>query len=252
MASRSLETASNFAFARNIPKAYGSYLELAQDSDVQVVYIGNLNPDHYDTAKLFLEHGKHILLEKPLTMNAKRKISYLFIIYYVSSIKLYYLFLETTAITKLAREKGLLLMEAIWSRFLPSYVFVAEQIRKGAIGDVYSVDASFGFPCLDQVDRISQKKLGGGTILDLGVYTLNIIQIAFGNDEPEKIAAVGDVNSEGVDLSVSAALSYSNGRSATMRTHSIVSLPCEAVIVGTKGYIKVGNIFSLISFMSCI
>ena len=136
-------------------------------------------------------------------------------------------------------------MEALWSRFLPSFVFLAEQIRKGTIGDVYSVDVSFGVPSLDHVDRISQKKLGGGTILDLGVYTINVIQVAFGNDEPEKISAVGHINSEGIDLSVAAALSYSNGRSATLRTHSIVGLPNEAVIVGTKGYIKVGNIYRL-------
>lgn len=220
VASRSLETASQFAFARNIPKAYGSYLELANDANVQVVYIGNLNPDHYDTAKLFLEHGKHVLLEKPLTLNVK----------------------QTEAITALARSKGLFLMEALWSRFLPAYVYALEQIRAGAIGEVYSVDVSFGVP-IHQVDRVNQKKLGGGTILDLGVYAINIIQQAFGNDEPTKVVAVGEVNADGVDLSVSAALSYSKGRSATLRTHSIVSLPCEALIVGTEGSIKLLRMF---------
>jgi len=221
VASRSLETASQFAFARNIPKAYGSYLELANDSNVQIVYVGNLNPDHYETAKLFLEHGKHVLLEKPLTMNAK----------------------QTAALTKFAREKGLLLMEALWSRFLPSYIFALEQIRQGIIGQVYSVDVSFGVATLDGVDRLNTKKLGGGTILDLGVYAINVIQQAFDNDEPTKVVAVGDLNAEGVDLSVSAALSYSKGRSAVLRTHAIVDLPCEATITGTKGYIKLLNKF---------
>ncbi|KAH9390746.1 hypothetical protein TYRP_006329 [Tyrophagus putrescentiae] len=221
VASRSLETASNFAFARKIPTAYGSYQELAQDTNVQIVYIGNLNPDHFETAKLFLEHGKHVLLEKPLTMNAK----------------------QTAAITELAREKNLLLMEALWSRFLPAYVFLAEQLKAKTIGEIYSVEASFGFANLDAVARVSEKKLGGGTILDLGVYTLNLIQMAFGNEQPEKVAAVGALNSSGVDASVAAALSYSGGRSAVMRTHSVVEMPNTATLIGTKGTIRLEKYF---------
>lgn len=134
-------------------------------------------------------------------------------------------------------------MEALWSRFLPAYVFLAEQLKNGTLGEVYSVEASFGFANLDAIGRVSQKKLGGGTILDLGVYTLNIIQMAFGNDEPEKVAAVGVLNAEGVDVSVSAALAYSKGRSAVMRTHSVVAMPNQATITGTKGVIKLEQYF---------
>lgn len=133
-------------------------------------------------------------------------------------------------------------MEALWSRFLPAYRFIVEQLRLGTIGQVYSVDASFGFANLADVNRLSQKALGGGTILDLGIYTVNLIQLAFNNETPEKIVAVGQVNEDGVDLSVSAALSYSKGRSATLRTHSIVGLTNEATIIGTKGTIKVRDI----------
>ena len=183
-------------------------------------------------------------MEKPLTMNAKRKITewkiYVSFFCENSNSHLYLTIpIETEAIIKFAREKGLLLLEALWSRFLPSSRFIVDQLEKGIIGEVYSVDASLGIRSLDEVNRINQKRLGGGTILDLGIYTINIIQQAFNNEQPEKVVAVGHVNPDGVDLSVSAALAYSNGRSATLRTHSIVQLPNEAIIVGTKGYIKV-------------
>ncbi len=134
-------------------------------------------------------------------------------------------------------------MEALWSRFLPAYVFLAEQLKAKTIGEIYSVEASFGFANLDAVARVSEKKLGGGTILDLGVYTLNLIQMAFGNEQPEKVAAVGALNSSGVDASVAAALSYSGGRSAVMRTHSVVEMPNTATLIGTKGTIRLEKYF---------
>jgi len=129
-------------------------------------------------------------------------------------------------------------MEALWSRFLPSYEFVFDQIKKGVIGDVYHVDASLGFK-VDDVERVAKKALGGGTILDLGVYTINIVEQVFNGEMPEKINAVGNLNADGVDLNISAALKFKNGRTATISTHSVVSLPNEAQIVGTKGIIKV-------------
>jgi len=130
-------------------------------------------------------------------------------------------------------------MEALCSRFVPSFKFIVEEIHKGTIGEVISVDVDFGKRIWDQVERVSQKRLGGGTILDLGVYAINLIQQAFDNEPPTKVVAVGALNEDGVDVSVAAALSYSGGRSATLRTHAIVELPCEAMIVGKEGYIKV-------------
>ncbi|KAJ6224179.1 hypothetical protein RDWZM_002724 [Blomia tropicalis] len=221
VASRSIEAAKKFSILHQIGLSYGSYELLAQDNAVQIVYIGNLNTDHFETAKLFLDHGKHVLMEKPLTMNAK----------------------QTIELTSYAKNKGLFLMEALWSRFLPAYEFVMEQIKSGTIGRPLSVDASFGEAGLDQVDRLVKKKLGGGTILDLGVYAINIIQMTFDNEFPLKIGAVGHLNEDGVDLSVAASLKYSNGRSGTLRTHSQVNMPNEAVIVGTDGIIKLERMF---------
>ncbi len=113
-----------------------------------------------------------------------------------------------------------------------------EQIKKGVIGDVYHVSASFGVK-IANVERVAKKELGGGTILDIGVYTINIVEQVFDGEVPEKITSIGHLNESGVDLDVSAALKFKNGRTATISTHSQVQLPNEAHIAGTKGIIKV-------------
>jgi dihydrodiol dehydrogenase / D-xylose 1-dehydrogenase (NADP) len=145
---------------------------------------------------------------------------------------------ETQELLALAQKNKLFIMEAIWSRFLPSYEFVFDQIKKGVIGDILYVDATFG--AMDEnVERVVKKELGGGSILNVGVYTINIVEQVFNGEMPEKISAVGNLNADGVDLNCSAVLKFKNGRTATISTHSQIVLPNEAHIVGTKGTIKV-------------
>jgi len=163
-----------------------------------------------------LENGKNVLVEKPLTLNLKC----------------------TQELINLAKKKNLFLMEALWSRFLPSYEFVMETIKNGVIGDIYHVSANFGTP-MSEVERMSKKELGGGTILDIGIYAINIVEMVFDGETPTQIKAIGHLNENGVDESVSAAFQFKNGRTATISTHSKVKLPCEAHIVGTKGILKV-------------
>lgn len=132
VAARDLSRAQEFADKFVIAKAYGTYVELAEDPNVEVVYIGTLNPQHYEVAQLMLEHGKHVLVEKPLCMNekqAKKLIAY-------------------------AERKKLFLMEAIWSRFFPSYQYLQKQIRNGMLGDVKSVHVDFGIP-IQHVERLA-------------------------------------------------------------------------------------------------
>lgn len=133
IAARDLGRAEEFAKRFEIPKAYGSYVELAKDPNVEIVYIGTLNPQHLEVALLMLENGKHVLVEKPLCMNEK----------------------QAQKLISYAERKKLFLMEAIWSRFFPSYQYLRKQIQNGAIGDVVSVDVEFGFGTLESVDRIS-------------------------------------------------------------------------------------------------
>jgi dihydrodiol dehydrogenase / D-xylose 1-dehydrogenase (NADP) len=216
IAARSLESAQEFAKLHRIPKAYGSYEELAKDANIEVVYIGAIHPYHFSVAKLMLQNRKHVLVEKPMTLNLKC----------------------TQQLISLAREKQLFIMEALWSRFLPSYEFVMKTIRNGVIGDVFHVSAELGKNNA-HIDRVSKKALGGGTLLNFGIYAINIIEMVFKNEIPEKISSIAHLNDEGVDESVCAALQFSGGKTAVFSTHSRVQFTNEAHIVGTKGIIKV-------------
>ncbi|CAG2163859.1 unnamed protein product [Oppiella nova] len=216
VAARDLKSAQEFARLHGIPKAYGSYDELARDPRVEVVYVGTIHPHHLSATKLLLKNGKNVLVEKPLTLNLK----------------------GTQELTSLARKHNLFLMEALWSRFLPSYEFVMNAINTGIIGDVNHVTVNFGMPIAD-VDRVNRKELGGGTVIDIGIYTLNVVQMAFGGEKPTEIKAIGHLNENGVDESMTAVLKYSNGRTANVATSARVKYPCEAHIVGTKGVVRI-------------
>lgn len=132
VAARDLDRAQAFAERFNINKAYQGYQALAEDGDVEVVYIGTLNPQHYEVAMLMLEHGKHVLVEKPLTLNEK----------------------QTRKLIAYAERKKLFLMEAIWSRFFPAYQYVKRQIKSGVLGEITNVDVEFGFE-MTGVDRLT-------------------------------------------------------------------------------------------------
>lgn len=216
IASRDLNRAQDYARRFNITRAYGSYAQLANDSQVDVVYIGTINPYHLPVAKMMLMAGKPVLCEKPLTMNKK----------------------QTKELIELAERKNLFLMEAVWSRFLPSYVFAMNEIAKGTIGEVLHVDARFT-PYLLNVPRLVQKKLGGGTVLDLGGYAANVILLGFNHAKPTEIKAVGVLNEDKVEVAVSASLKFPGGKLGTIMLDIRGNAPSEAMFMGTKGYIRV-------------
>lgn len=132
VAARDLIRANEFAERFCIRNAYGSYEELAKDPVVEIVYIGTLNPHHMEVAILMLENNKHVLVEKPLCINEK----------------------QARKLISYAERKQLFLMEAIWSRFFPSYQYLHKQIKNGMLGEIESVDVSLGFSGLDSVDRL--------------------------------------------------------------------------------------------------
>ncbi|KAF5300868.1 hypothetical protein FQR65_LT09030 [Abscondita terminalis] len=216
VAAQSLERAQQFAADLNIPKSYGSYNQLATDKDIDVVYVGNLNTQHLEVSKLMLAHGKHVLCEKPLTLNE----------------------IQTRELIDYAKEKGLFLMEAIWSRCFPAYDKLRELIDSGTVGDVLYATANFGRP-FKEVERIISKELGGGTILDLGIYALQFVQFVYKGLKPISIVARGRLNENGVDESASAILDYDHGKIAIVSSHSRVELVNEGCIIGTKGMIQV-------------
>ncbi|KFM81497.1 Trans-1,2-dihydrobenzene-1,2-diol dehydrogenase, partial [Stegodyphus mimosarum] len=216
VAARNLSSATEFAKSHGIAKAYGSYEDLAKDPSIEVAYVGTINSEHFRVGKMMLENGKHVLMEKPMTLNAK----------------------QTKALIDIARKNKCFLMEAIWSRFIPSYRFLIDYLKKGNIGEIVHVYSNFGIPVLT-VERITKKSLGGGTILDLGIYTLNAVTMIYNGEKPKKIAAVGHLNDNGVDIAMATSLLYSNNRTATVSTNAIAELPGDITITGTKGRVKV-------------
>ncbi|XP_075977784.1 trans-1,2-dihydrobenzene-1,2-diol dehydrogenase-like [Anticarsia gemmatalis] len=210
VAARDKGRAEAFAKLHNIEKAYGSYQELAASKDIDVVYIGSLNPDHYNLTKLYLENGKHVLCEKPFTLNLK----------------------QSESLIKLAKQKNLFLMEAIWSRFSPAYIDLEKDIAAGELGDVKFVEGNFGIVC--DAERMSKKELGGGAILDIGIYLLHLAQFVF-KDEPSKVTVSGSLYPSGVDESETIILDYPGGRRAVLNIQSRLALHNKATIYGTKG-----------------
>ncbi|CAG9861030.1 unnamed protein product [Phyllotreta striolata] len=216
VASRSQATSNSFAKTHGIPVAYEGYNALATDKNVAVVYVGVLNPQHYEVVKLLLEAGKHVLCEKPFTLNEK----------------------QTRKLVDLAKEKKLFIMEAVWSRFFPVYHEMRRMIDSGVIGDVRQVTVDFSVP-INDVERVNKKELGGGVILDLGVYMLQFQQYVFRGLTPTKVAVNGILNNDGVDKCAAAILTYSDDKMAIVSCSAIISTPCEAKVYGTKGSISI-------------
>ncbi|KAG6599578.1 putative trans-1,2-dihydrobenzene-1,2-diol dehydrogenase [Phytophthora cinnamomi] len=213
-AARSLDKAEEFAKKHGIPHAYDSYEALCSNADVDVVYIGTIHPSHCDLALMALNHGKHVLVEKPMAMNAK----------------------EAEAVIKLAQQKKLFFMEGMWARFFPAIRFVRQLIDEGEIGDVHHVHSAFGVPFKEDNDRIWKKELGGGGLLDIGIYVLASATMVFGF-EPEKVTSAGKLSDEGVDVYNSITLEYSGQRFATVEYSTLARISETVTITGSKGRI---------------
>lgn len=219
VAAKDKDRAKVFAEKHNIPVFYGSYEELAADKNVDVIYIGTLNPQHISISQLCLEHGKHILCEKPLCMNLK----------------------EASTLIKSANEKQLFLMEAIWTRCFPLYDELRRILKEDVIGEPLYLNVQFGAAAA-YTDRFRKMDLGGSSVLDLGVYTLQLAVLLFGS-KPTTVKAAGHLNSDGVDESMSCVLTYPGGKTACLSTHGVINLPNTAIVIGSKGKIEIGAPF---------
>ncbi|OQV16409.1 Trans-1,2-dihydrobenzene-1,2-diol dehydrogenase [Hypsibius exemplaris] len=220
VAASDAKKAAEFAKTYTIPKSYGSYAELAKDPEVGVAYIGTINTNHFELCKLFLENGKHVLCEKPLTL----------------------LLEHTQELVKLAREKKLFFQEAVWSRFFPAYIKLREEVKAGTLGDLKLITVNFGVK-IAEVERIFKKELGGGSLMDIGIYVLQFTVAVFGSEMPQTIKAVGVLNEEGCDLATGITLQYKDGRIAQLTTNTFTETTCDANVFGTKGSIKVPKPF---------
>lgn len=207
---------SRFEVAKNLlsgVKVYRSYEELVFDREVEIVYINSTHNFHFDHAKMALESGKHVLCEKPMTTSMK----------------------DTVELCQLAKNKGLFLMEAIWTRFLPAYKAMLTAIQSGEIGLVKYIKADFSFfNDWHQDRRIMNKALAGGSVYDVGVYNISLVTNLFGN-HPEKVQSVAHFTSTDVDESCAFLLSYSDGQIASCYSGIKLEAKNEAVITGTDG-----------------
>ncbi len=215
--SKSLERAETFGNQHAIPNRYGSYLELVNDPEIDLIYVSTRHPDHKETTLLCLQAGKAVLCEKPFTVNAK----------------------ELAVVIQSAREAKVFLMEAMWTRCLPAIVKVREWLSQGAIGEIRQVKADFGFRGeWDPSARWLNPKLGGGALLDVGIYPLSFAMMVLG-DTPSNIVSMAGIGSTGVDEQFAAILGYEAGKFATISGAVRTRTPHDAWILGTDGRIHI-------------
>jgi predicted dehydrogenase len=218
--SRDQSTADEFGARFDVPHRHGSYAELVNDPDVDAVYVATPHPGHHDAALAAINAGKAVLIEKPFTMNAN----------------------EASSLIDAARSRGVFLMEAMWARWLPHMVRVRELLAAGALGDVRVViaDHSQWFE-RDPGFRLFDPALGGGALLDLGIYPVSFASMVLGT--PARVTAVSDRAFTGVDATTSAILQYDGGAHATVSTSLEVVGPNRAAIVGTEARIEIDAVF---------
>jgi predicted dehydrogenase len=214
--SRSQERADAFGDRFGVAARHPSYEALAADPDVDVVYVASPHVRHRRDTLLFLRAGKHVLCEKPFAMNRA----------------------EGAHMVAAARERGLFLMEGLWSRFLPAYVELRRLLADGRIGEVRLVDADLGFRrAFDPAHRLFAAELGGGALLDVGIYPLQLVSMVLG--APDRVMGVADLGATGVDEQAAAVLHHPGGAIATVRAAVRTNLTSRARIVGSDGWVGV-------------
>jgi predicted dehydrogenase len=218
--SRRQESADRFAETFDIPNRHPSYESLVADPDVDVIYIATPHPMHRDNAILALQAGKHILVEKPFTMNAA----------------------EAREIVQLARDAQLFAMEAMWTRFLPDIAVVRDWLTQGMLGDIVTVSADHGqWFAKDPEFRLFAPELGGGALLDLGIYPLSFASMVLGT--PDRVVSMSDPAFTGVDAQTSVLLGYAGGAQALLTCTLRAKSPTRAAIVGTDARIEIDGDF---------
>ena len=213
--SRSQEHANAFGDRFGIVRRHSSYDALADDDQVDVVYVATPHSRHESDAVLFLEAGRHVLCEKPLALNQA----------------------QASRMVAVAQARNRFLMEGIWSRFLPAYRVLGELLAEDRIGPVRFVEGSFGFAMpFGASHRLFDRSLGGGALLDVGLYPLQLCSLVLG--APDRVVADGHVGTSGVDEQVVAVLHHPEGRLGVVQAAIRTNLRNDARIVGESGTIE--------------
>jgi predicted dehydrogenase len=218
--SRSKEKARAFADRYAIPNAHGSYEDLVADPDVDIVYIATPHPYHVSAAMLALQAGKHVLIEKPFALNGR----------------------DAKTIVEEARKKNLVVLEAMWTRFLPHMKRIHEIIDAGTLGELRSVSAEHRqFLPTDPKHRLNAPELGGGALLDLGIYPISFAYDILG--APTSIKGSARFQDTGVDAEVAVIMEHQGGAISTSVAAMDCSGPNEAVIYGSEARIEIAAIW---------
>lgn len=220
VASRNKIKAEEFGEKFNAISVYGSYEEIVVDSKVDIIYVATTNNTHFPITMMCLEHNKHVLCEKPMGLNYN----------------------EVKTMVSEARKRNLFLMEAIWTRFIPSTEKLLDLIDNNVIGDISIIKADFGFKGdRNPAKRLFNKELGGGSLLDIGIYPVYLSLLLMGI--PEKINSKARISDTGVDSYCWMELLYANNSIALLESTFEVLTPTEAYIYGEYGVIKMHSRF---------
>ena len=218
--SRSKESADSFATEFPGCVAYGSYEELVSDPTLDAIYVATPHPYHVSNTVLALNAGKPVLCEKPFTINAA----------------------EAKQMKAAADKNGVALMEAMWARFLPHMHRVREILASGVLGEIWAVEADHGQRLSDYANpRHWEPSLGGGALLDLGIYPISFAHMVLG--KPDSITSSATFTDKGVDASSTAIFNYKSGAQAILTSNMMVSTSCRASICGTLGKIEIDRTF---------
>ena len=221
VASRTEGKAERLAKIFRVKNIYHNYLELVNNPAVNVIYIATTHNFHYENALLCLNHGKAVLCEKPFTLNA----------------------IQAEEVINTARKNKLFLMEAMWTRFLPCIVKLNEFLDNGILGEIRHFRADFGIRRkIDLKGRLFNPDLGGGSLLDLGVYPISFARMIY-KRSPSKIKSHAYIGETKVDEKSCYLFEYENGQTAMLSSSNRLIMPHNAFIFGTKGYLEIPNFY---------
>jgi len=213
---RKLEDAQKFAQTYGVTTAYDSYDSLLADPEVNIVYIGSVNHVHKEQCLKAINAGKHILCEKPMTLNEE----------------------EQEEVLTAAEKKGIFFMEGLWTRFFPIISRLKKELDDGTIGDLNHYVGNFMVP-IKGVDRLNKKELGGGALLDIGIYPIQLACLVFNHEKPTSIVATGHLMPSGVDECCTVVLTFPGQRIATINISTNCAMFGASFFCGTKGYIQI-------------
>lgn len=217
VAARDLGRAQTFAMENGVERAFGSYEEMLRDPELDFVYIATPHSHHYQQIKLCADHGKHVLCEKAFTVNAR----------------------QAQEALSYARARGVLVTEAIWTRYQPMRQKIADALDSGIIGTPKMLAANLCYAVTDKA-RIVRPELAGGALLDVGVYALNFAEMIFGRADRVQGSCVK--HETGVDLTDSITLTWQDGKMAVLNAGCNCVSDRQGIVYGTRGFLVVENI----------